>query len=296
MERRNRGVIASRTAALGAFALACSAGMAIGADAGPNARALPGLAPDAATAIETVRFADPQRPPVQVVRGPQLPPPRSARPAAMPPARRPEPAARPISTQLVTFGSGVNNGVTVVRGTTAIPASLVRRIDPARPARMETVSFANPLLPAVTVLRGPGVRDWFSVDLFGPPDGGVLGRIAFAVEGVESRHGADLRMWRPEIDGPQGPMQVSLAAALDVGGGNRFDMRENRLLGAAYLAQMFQRYGNWPDALAAYNWGPGNMDLWIAGGRRADRLPFETARYVDLVLRNVFLSNTTAAR
>ena len=92
-------------------------------------------------------------------------------------------------------------------------------------------------------------------------------------------------MWRPDPDGPQGPMQVSAAAARDTGGGNRFDPRENRLLGRAYLARMFGRYGNWPDALAAYNWGPGNVDRWAAGGRDPARLPLETARYIGRVLR-----------
>ena len=52
-------------------------------------------------------------------------------------------------------------------------------------------------------------------------------------------------------DGPQGPMQVGAVAAFDVGGGDRFDLQQNRRLGRAYLAQMFLRYGNWPDALAA---------------------------------------------
>ena len=118
--------------------------------------------------------------------------------------------------------------------------------------------------------------------------------IAFAVDGVESRHGADPRMWRPEFHGPQGPMQVSAAAALDVGGGDRFDLRQNRLIGRAYLAQMFRRYGNWPDALAGYNWGPGNTDQWIAAGRRAERLPLETSRYIELVLRDALI--TTASR
>jgi len=127
--------------------------------------------------------------------------------------------------------------------------------------------------------------------LFGPAKGGELDRIAFAVDGVESRHGADPRMWRPEPDGPQGPMQVGAAAAFDVGGGNRFDLQQNRRLGRAYLAQMFLRYGNWPDALAAYNWGPGNLDLWIAAGRRATELPLDVARYIARVLRDAVISN-----
>jgi soluble lytic murein transglycosylase-like protein len=84
-------------------------------------------------------------------------------------------------------------------------------------------------------------------------------------------------------------MQVSAAAALDVGGGNRFDLRENRQIGRAFLARLYQRYGNWPDAIAAYNWGPGHLDNWIAAGRQIDRLPLETTRYLALVLRAAFL-------
>ena len=91
-------------------------------------------------------------------------------------------------------------------------------------------------------------------------------------------------------------MQVSAAAALDVGGGDRFDLHQNRLLGRAYLAQMFRRYGNWSDALAAYNWGPGNVDLWIAGGRNPDRLPLETVRYIARVLRDAFITSAAAGR
>src|SRR5256714_6446308 len=79
-------------------------------------------------------------------------------------------------------------------------------------------------------------------------------------------------MWRPEPTGPQGPMQVSAAAAADVGGGDRFDETENRALGRAYLAHMFRRYGSWPDAIAAYNWGPGHLDEWIGGGRPGEQL------------------------
>jgi len=86
-----------------------------------------------------------------------------------------------------------------------------------------------------------------------PGGGAVLDRVAFAVDGAESSHGADLRMWRSEPDGPQGPMQVSAAAAADAGGGDRFDDKENRTLGRAYLARMYRRYGSWPDAVAAYN-------------------------------------------
>src|SRR4051794_34755770 len=57
-----------------------------------------------------------------------------------------------------------------------------------------------------------------------------LDRIATAVDGAESSYGNDRRMWRPDPSGPQGPMQVSEAAALDVGGGDRFDLAQNRVI------------------------------------------------------------------
>jgi hypothetical protein len=113
---------------------------------------------------------------------------------------------------------------------------------------------------------------------------GVLDRIAYGVDGAESSHGNDPGMWRSEPSGPQGPMQVTAAAAADVGGGDRFDETENRALGRAYLAHMFRRYGSWPDAIAAYNWGPGHLDEWIGGGRPADKFPAGVERYRARVL------------
>jgi hypothetical protein len=113
---------------------------------------------------------------------------------------------------------------------------------------------------------------------------GVLDRIAYGMDGAESSHGVDPGMWRSEPNGPQGPMQVSAAAAADVGGGDRFDETENRALGRAYLAHMFRRYGSWPDAIAAYNWGPGHLDEWIGGGRPAEKFPAAVERYRTRVL------------
>jgi len=121
---------------------------------------------------------------------------------------------------------------------------------------------------------------------------GTVSASAFAVDGAESSHGADLRMWRNAPNGPQGPMQVTSAAAIDVGGGDRFDVGENRALGRAYLARMFRRYGNWPDAIAAYNWGPSSLDAWIAAGRGTDSFPLEVERYRDRVLRDAALAQT----
>jgi hypothetical protein len=99
-----------------------------------------------------------------------------------------------------------------------------------------------------------------------------LDRVAFAVDGAESSHGKDLSMWRTDPVGPQGPMQVSEKAALDVG--------------RAYLALLYRRYGNWADAISAYNWGMGKVDSWIRAGRPTGKLVPGVAVYVRRVLRD----------
>jgi soluble lytic murein transglycosylase-like protein len=235
--------------------------------------------------VETVVFTDPRWPPVRVIRG--TAPAASATPA-------PAPIAAPIfrataaNTQIVTFGDGRGERVKIVRGAAPEP---VRVAAVQHGGRIETVRFGGFGAPLVNIVRGSPPPADAGIELFGAANGGELDRVAFAVDGAESGHGANLAMWRPDPDGPQGPMQVSAAAALDVGGGNRFDMRENRLIGRAFLARMYQRYGNWPDAIAAYNWGPGNLDNWIAAGRPVERLPLETARYLLKVLRDALLTH-----
>jgi transglycosylase-like protein with SLT domain len=269
MSDSQAGMTAARWALLASVAVACGlVSPAVGDPAGGARlmlRAFPGVAPGDAVKIETVSFADPRRAPVQVVRG----------------VARSEDASAAI--EILGFGDAGAQQVRVVRGPVA-------RLDLPWLRRVETVSFAEPGQSPVMVVRGGLVRP-FAVALFNSAASGELDRIAFAVDGVESSHGRNPLMWRTDPDGPQGPMQVSLKAALDVGGGDRFDLRENRLLGRAYLAQMFRRYGNWTDALAAYNWGPGNVDSWIADGRPSERLPSETFRYVRRVLRDALVAS-----
>jgi soluble lytic murein transglycosylase-like protein len=55
---------------------------------------------------------------------------------------------------------------------------------------------------------------------------------------------------------------------------------------------LYRRYGNWPDAVSAYNWGPGNLDAWIAQGRPAASLPLGVERYRERVLREGGISQT----
>ena len=203
-----------------------------------------------------------------------------------------EPAEKAETAEIVTFGDPNSKPVRVVRGDTDGVAAMPGQPLPAAGPNRELVTFVNPRNQPVTVLRGSIAQSLPAIELFRPASESDLDRVAFAVDGAESSHGTDLRMWRPELSGPQGPMQVSAAAAMDLGGGDRFDMVENRQLGRGYLARMFRRYGNWPDAIAAYNWGPGNMDAWIGNGRTAASFPLEVERYQDRVLHDAGFDET----
>jgi hypothetical protein len=46
---------------------------------------------------------------------------------------------------------------------------------------------------------------------------------------------------------------------------------------------MLDKYGELDKALAAYNWGPGNTDKWIAAGADPKKLPSETRSYIDKI-------------
>jgi len=59
-------------------------------------------------------------------------------------------------------------------------------------------------------------------------------------------------------------------------GANPYDPRDNILAGAAYLREMYDRYGA-PGFLAAYNAGPSRWEEHLSGARR---LPNETMRYL----------------
>jgi hypothetical protein len=199
----------------------------------------------------------------------------------------PKPVAEKAETaEIVTFADPRRSPVRILRGDSERALVTPGPVRPGAAMTMQVVTFANLRDRPVSILRGAGLPAAAETELFGPASAADLDRVAFAVDGAESSHGVDLRMWRPEPDGPQGPMQVSAAAAFDVGGGDRFDLTQNRALGRAYLARMFRRYGNWADAVTAYNWGPGNVDAWIIGGRAPDKLPLGVERYRSRVLSN----------
>jgi Transglycosylase SLT domain len=60
-------------------------------------------------------------------------------------------------------------------------------------------------------------------------------------------------------------------------GTDPFNARDNIMAGAAYLREMYDRYGNASAMLAAYNAGPGRYDEYLSRGRS---LPAETVAYL----------------
>lgn len=75
--------------------------------------------------------------------------------------------------------------------------------------------------------------------------------------------------------GAQGLMQLMPRTAAELGVADSFDPAQNIAGGARYLRQLLDRYqGNRRLALAAYNWGMGNLE------KRPEALPKETQQYI----------------
>lgn len=86
--------------------------------------------------------------------------------------------------------------------------------------------------------------------------------------------------------GAEGLMQLMPATAADLGVKDSFDPQQNLLGGSRYLKQLMDKYdGDLDHALAAYNWGQGNVDR-----HGLEKMPEETRTYISRVrqrLQNV---------
>jgi soluble lytic murein transglycosylase-like protein len=78
--------------------------------------------------------------------------------------------------------------------------------------------------------------------------------------------------------GARGLMQLMPGTARGLGVTDSFNPEQNVMAGTRFLRQMLDRYdGNLDSALAAYNWGPGNVD------KKGSFLPRETRAYLAKV-------------
>lgn len=112
------------------------------------------------------------------------------------------------------------------------------------------------------------------------------------IQAAAARHGVDPHLVRAVVTaesdfnprcvssaGAKGLMQLMPETAKDMGVGNPFDPAQNIEGGTRYLAMMLKRFGgDEKKALAAYNWGPSNVE-------RGGGLPGETRTYLQRVSR-----------
>lgn len=83
--------------------------------------------------------------------------------------------------------------------------------------------------------------------------------------------------------GAKGLMQLMPEVIRKYGITDPFDPLQNAMGGARFLSTYYKKYGDWAKTLAAYNWGPGNVNL----NPRAEQWPPQTQTYVARVQRAV---------
>ena len=129
-----------------------------------------------------------------------------------------------------------------------------------------------------------GGQRWWRVS-----DYALQSRIDSAVRDASVRYGVEAKLVRSVIRhesnfnpdavshaGAMGLMQLMPGTARELGVVCPHEPRENVLAGTRYLRSLYLDFGNWPEAIAAYNAGPAR----IASGR----VPRETRVYVRRVI------------
>lgn len=117
-----------------------------------------------------------------------------------------------------------------------------------------------------------------------------LERLAGAVAMQES-HG-DPNAYNPK-SGAAGEFQFIPSTYRWLGGKNPYDPEEARQIAQKYLGMLQNKYHDTNKALAAYNWGPGNLDkdLKAHSDQWQSYLPSETSDYLYKVGRNYETGN-----
>lgn len=134
---------------------------------------------------------------------------------------------------------------------------------------------ADPISPSTSSARIPAESQWLEP---------IIAR-------ASSRYGVDAGLIKAVIKaesnfnpkavssaGARGLMQLMPGTARGLGVSDSFDPEQNVMAGTRFLRDLLDRYhGDLDSSLAAYNWGPGNVD------RHPERLPRETRNYLARV-------------
>lgn len=178
-------------------------------------------------------------------------------------------------------------------------------LSPLPQAQPQALPQSRPLRQQIDTLPGPVTRP--SPPLAEAKPEAIPGPVRVP-QGVESvvdrasrRYGVDPALIKAVIKaessfdqravspvGAQGLMQLMPGTARDLGVTNPLDAEQNVMGGTKYLKGLLDKYnGHLDKALAAYNWGPGNVDR-----RGIETLPRETRDYLVKVKR--FYDNYSA--
>jgi Transglycosylase SLT domain len=120
---------------------------------------------------------------------------------------------------------------------------------------------------------------------------GVPPQLALAQAQQES--GLNPAAYNPS-SGATGLFQLEPGTASDLGVTNPLDAAQSAQGGMTYMAQLYQKFGNWTAALAAYDWGMGNVAKAQAqyGADWLDYAPTETQNYVSSILGSAGMDST----
>jgi len=64
---------------------------------------------------------------------------------------------------------------------------------------------------------------------------------------------------------------------------DRLNPEHSATIGIKYILALHKKYGNWKEALCAYNWGPGNVDKV----KKYSDIPLKTRQYAENIINRV---------
>lgn len=184
----------------------------------------------------------------------------------------------------------MSNGQVVPAGITADYSSQVLQVPGQEPVLVGRSGAGRGVARQVTFGPGSESQPAPQAQQQAPAVGGNIDREDLHERMRKAESNNDPNAVSPK--GARGLMQLmpgtarELEAALGMPPGSTDSNPEaNEKAGRVYMDQLLQKYrGDQSLALAAYNWGPGNVDRWIADGADPAKVPQETQSYVKGIL------------